>query len=490
MTAQIIIMAVCLLMSAYFSATETAFSTMSKTKLKTMIDKGNKRATLALKLSENYDRLISTILIGNNIVNILLSSIATVFVITLLLNARGEAFSDNYSTLISTAATTVVVLIFGEITPKSVAKNHPEGFALFASPFMQFFMWIMFPVVILFAGWTKLVNRIFRGDEDNKMSQEELLMLVEEVQEEGTIDDEEGDLLRNAINFPELKAEDILTHRVDLEGFEIGTPMEEVGKLFEESHFSRLLVYQDSIDNIVGVLHQKDVFTSKGLTDKPLDELISEPLFIHKTARIDELLRELQQIKSHMAVVLDEYGGTLGIVTMEDILEELVGDIWDEHDEVVEDYKEVAEDTFRVDCGGTLAEFCDFFDLEIESDNITINGWIMEELDKIPACGDRFSYENLDITVIETDFRRVSTIEVVRREPDEDDEEDTKKSKRDRDRDEDEDTKKSKRDRDRDEDEDKEKDSKKSKRDREDSDEDDEEDTASSKKKSRDRAGV
>jgi hypothetical protein len=192
---------------------------------------------------------------------------------------------------------------------------------------------------------------------------------------------------------------------------------------------------------------------------------------------------------------------------MEDILEELVGDIWDEHDEVVEDYKEVAEDTFRVDCGGTLAEFCDFFDLEIESDNITINGWIMEELDKIPACGDRFSYENLDITVIETDFRRVSTIEVVRREPDEDDEEDTKKSKRDRDRDEDEDTKKSKRDRDRDEDEDtkkskrdrdrdededkdREKDSKKSKRDREDSDEDDEEDTASSKKKSRDRAGV
>ena len=163
-------------------------------------------------------------------------------------------------------------------------------------------------------------------------------MLVEEVQEEGTIDNEEGDLLRNAINFPELKAEDVLTHRVDLEGFSIDTPMEEIGKLFEESQFSRLLVYQDNIDNIVGVLHQKDVFTSKGLTDKPLEDLISEPLFIHKTERIDDLLRELQTNKSHMAVVLDEYGGTLGIVTMEDILEELVGDIWDEHDEVVEDY--------------------------------------------------------------------------------------------------------------------------------------------------------
>ena len=263
-------------------------------------------------------------------------------------------------------------------------------------------------------------------------------MLVEEVQEEGTIDDEEGDLLRNAINFPELKAEDILTHRVDLEGFEVDTPMEEIGRIFEESRFSRLLVYQDSIDNIVGVVHSKDVFTAKGLTDKPLEELISEPLFIHKTERIDDLLRDLQTNKSHMAVVLDEYGGTLGIVTMEDILEELVGDIWDEHDEVVEDYKEIAENTFRVDCSGTLAEFCDFFDLEIDSDNITINGWIMEEMDKIPACGEKFSYENLDITVIETDFRRVATIEVVRHEIEDEDEEDTKRSKRDRDEDEDE----------------------------------------------------
>ena len=434
MTSQIIIMAVCLLMSAYFSATETAFSTASKTKLKTLVEKDNKRAALALKLSENYDKLISTILIGNNIVNILLSSIATVFVISLCLKWKDQAFSDNYSTLISTAATTVAVLMFGEITPKSVAKNAPEKFAMFAAPLMQFFMWILVPVSFLFSLWTKMIAKILRLDGDNKMSQEELLMLVEEVQEEGTIDDDEGDLLRNAINFPELKAEDILTHRVDLEAFEMGTPIEEIGRLFEESRFSRLLVYQDSIDNIVGVLHQKDVFTAKGLTDKPLEELISEPLFVHKTERIDDLLRELQKIKSHMAVVLDEYGGTLGIVTMEDILEELVGDIWDEHDEVVEDYKEISENTFRVDCGGTLADFCDFFDLEIESDNITINGWIMEEMDKIPSCGDKFSYENLDITVTETDFHRVSMIEVVRHEIDDEDEDD-KKSKRDKDKD-------------------------------------------------------
>ena len=432
---QIIIMAVCLLMSAYFSATETAFSTLSKTKLKTMIEKGNKRADLALKLSENYDRLLSTILIGNNLVNILLSSIATVFVITLCVNGKDQVFADNYGTLISTAVVTVVVLMFGEITPKSIAKNRPEGFAMFSAPLMQFLTWILIPFSAIFSLWTKLVAKIFRVKADNKMSQEELLMLVEEVQEEGSIDDEEGDLLRNAINFTEMKAEDILTHRVDLEGFDIETPMEEIGQLFEESRFSRLLVYEDSIDKIVGVVHSKDVFTVKGLTEKSLEEIITLPLYIHKGERIDDLLRDLQTNKAHMAVVLDEYGGTLGIVTMEDILEELVGDIWDEHDEVVEDYKEIAENTFRIDCGGSLADFMEFFDLEIESDSITINGWIMEVMDKIPACGDRFSFENLDVTVTETDFHRVSTIHVVRLELDEDEEEEIKKSKRDKDSD-------------------------------------------------------
>ena len=473
---QIIIMAVCLLMSAYFSATETAFSTLSKTKLKTMIEKGNKRASLALKLSEDYDRLLSTILIGNNLVNILLSSIATVFVITLCVKAKDQTFADSYSTLISTAAVTVIVLIFGEITPKSIAKNRPEGFAMFSAPLMQFFIWILIPFSFLFSLWTKLVAKIFRVKADSKMSQEELLMLVEEVQEEGTIDDEEGDLLRNAINFTEQKAEDILTHRVDLEGFDIETPMEEIGQLFEESRFSRLLVYEDSIDKIVGVLHSKDVFTAKGLTDKPLEELISPPLFIHKGERIDDLLRDLQTNKSHLAVVLDEYGGTLGIVTMEDILEELVGDIWDEHDEVVEDYKEIAENTFRIDCGGSLSDFIEFFDLEIESDSITINGWIMEVMDKIPACGDRFSFENLDVTVTETDFHRVSTIQVVRHEIEEEDE-DEKKSRKDRD---DDDDKPSRKDKDDDE--------KRSRKDRNDGDshdgdEDDVRDESDTKKK-------
>ncbi len=438
MEIRIIIMAACLLMSAYFSATETAFSTLNKTKLKTLAEKGNKRATRTLALAERYDRLISTILIGNNVVNILLSSIATVTVIELCTTWQSEDFAANYGTTIATAAATVVVLIFGEITPKSIAADFPEKFAMFATPLMRTLMFILTPISALFSLWKKLLAKIFRLKPDNKMSQEELLMLVEEVEEEGTIDEDEGDLLRNAITFTEQKVEDILTHRVDLEAFDKDTPMEDIARMFIESGYSRLLVYEESIDNIIGVVHQKDLFTVHGITDKPLDELITPPMFIHKTERIDALLRELQTNKSHMAVVLDEYGGTLGIVTMEDILEELVGDIWDEHDEVVEDYKEIAENTFRVDCSESLDDFREFFALEIESDSITINGWIMEALDKIPACGDKFSYQNLDITVTETDYHRVSTITVVRHEieaGDEDDRDSDRKSRRDKDHD-------------------------------------------------------
>lgn len=413
-------MAVCLLMSAYFSATETAFSTLSKTKLKTMAEKGDKRAARTLDVAEKYDRLISTILIGNNVVNIMLSSLATVTVISLCIKFKDQPFADNYGTAIATAATTILVLIFGEITPKSIANDFPEKFAIFSTPLIRGIIFILTPFTFLFSLWKKLISKIFRLKPDNKISQEELLMLVEEVEEDGTIDEEEGDLLRNAITFTELKAEDVLTHRVDLEAFEKNTPMEEVAEMFIESQFSRLLVYEESIDHIIGVVHQKDLFTVHGITDKPLDELITAPMFIHKTERIDDLLRDLQMSKSHMAVVLDEYGGTLGIVTMEDILEELVGEIWDEHDEVVEGYKEIAENTFRVDCGESLEDFRQFFDVDIESDSVTVNGWIMEELDKIPACGDKFSYENLDVTITETDFRRVSTIEVVRHEKPED----------------------------------------------------------------------
>ena len=413
MTVQIIIMAVCLLMSAYFSATETAFSTASKTKLKTLVEKDNKRAALALKLSENYDKLISTILIGNNLVNILLSSLATLVAVDVCTKLKSAEFAAAYSTLFSTAITTVVVLMFGEITPKSVAKNRPENFAMFSAPLMQFFIWILFPLGILFSGWTKLVAKIFRLDSDSKMSQEELLMLVEEVQEEGTIDDEEGDLLRNSITFTDQKVEDILTHRVDLEAFEMNTPIEEIGRLFEESRYSRLLVYEDTIDKIVGVVHQKDIFTTSGLTDRPLSELLTEPLYIHRTESIDDLLRTMQQNKAHMAVVLDEYGGTLGIVTMEDILEELVGEIWDEHDEVVEDIRFDGSDTWTVSGSADLYRLLDKLDIDEDAvESASVTGWVMEELGKVPVQGDSFVSDDWKITVTVTDERRVQEIRV------------------------------------------------------------------------------
>ncbi len=423
MLIKIIIMVICLLMSAYFSATETAFSTLSKTKLKTLADKGSKRASHTLAIAEDYDRLISSILIGNNVVNILLSSLATVTVIELCTVYRDAVFAEHYGTTIATAAATIVVLIFGEITPKSIASDFPEKFAMFATPLIRFLIVILTPISAIFTLWKKLIAKIFRIKPDNKMSQEELLMLVEEVEEDGTIDEEEGDLLRNAITFTEQMAEDVLTHRVDLEAFDKDTPMEEIAEKFVTSRYSRLLVYDESIDNIIGVVHQKDIFTAQGITDKPLEELLTKPLFVHKTERIDDLLRELQVNKSHLAVVLDEYGGTLGIVTMEDILEELVGDIWDEHDEVVEDYRKVSDNTFRVDCSESLDKFSEFFDLNLDSESVTVNGWIMEQMDKIPACGDKFTYEHLDITVIETDLHRVSTIEVLRHEKATDDEE-------------------------------------------------------------------
>lgn len=413
MATYIIIMAVCLILSAYFSATETAFSTMNKTRMKTLVEKGNKRAELSLNLVERYDRLLSTILIGNNIVNILLSSIATVFFIDLL---KGD--TETASTL-STIVITLLVLTFGEITPKNLAKDFPEKFAMFSAPIIQFLIWVFMPLSAIFSAWKKLLNKIFKSEKDEKMSQEELLMFVEEVEQDGSIDNEEGDLLRNAIEFTEQKAEDILTHRVDLVGIPKDATKEEAARVFSESKFSRLLVYEESIDNIVGILHQKNFYTAKGISERSIEELMTPPIFIHQTITINDLLKQLQNEKSHIAVVLDEYGGTLGIVTMEDILEELVGDIWDEHDEVVETFKDVDETTCHVDCSVNLSDFFDRFEITEESEHTTLGGWVVEKLDKLPEVGDEFTYENLKVTVTEIDSHRVAFVDVVKLDPDE-----------------------------------------------------------------------
>jgi CBS domain containing-hemolysin-like protein len=408
MTAKIIVMVICLLLSAYFSATETAFSSINKTRLKTIAEKGNKRATLTLKLSDSYDKLISTILIGNNIVNIAIASVGTMLFI--------EICGGDIGATVSTAVVTVAVLIFGEITPKSIAKDSPEKFAMFASPSIRMLIWLLTPLCAIFSLWKKLVSKIFKSEDDDKMSQEELLMIVEEAEQEGGIDTDEGDLLRNAIEFTEIRAEDILTHRVDLEAVSNDAPKEEIAQRFSDTRFSRLLVYEENIDNIVGVIHLKDFYKDNGILKDDISTIMSPPLFIHKFEKIDDLLKQLQQAKSHIAVVVDEYGGTLGIVTMEDILEELVGDIWDEHDEVIERFNEISENTYLVDCTTNFEEFCDFFELESDSESISLGGFIMEHLGRIPETNDKFSFEHLDFIIEETDSRRVISTKVIRHE--------------------------------------------------------------------------
>ena len=342
-------MVICIILSGYFSATETAFSSLNKTRIKYMAEKGSKRAKRTLQLAENYDKLIATILIGNNIVNITTASIGTLLFVALMGQELGAT--------VSTVVVTIVVLIFGEITPKSIAKDYPERFAMFSAPMIGALLWLFTPLNFLFSLWKKLVALLFHSDEEDKMSQEELLLLLEEVEQEGAIDKSEGTLLRNAVEFGDLEVQSILTHRVDLEAVEVNATKEEIAAKFTETRFSRLLVYEETIDKIVGVLHLKDFYDGMGINPKPLREIMTPPLFIHQTEKVDDLLQLLKSSKSHIAVVIDEYGGTLGIVTMEDILEELVGEIWDEHDEVEEPFRQLSENTYLVDCTVTLDDF-------------------------------------------------------------------------------------------------------------------------------------
>ena len=399
-------MAVCLLLSAYFSATETAFSSASTTRLKTLAEKGNANAALACRLLEQYDRLLSTILIGNNIVNIATASIGTV----LFVHHYGDAGAT-----ISTVVVTVVVLIFGEISPKSIAKDCAERFAMFSAPILRVLIWVLLPLNLLFSLWKKLLAKAFRLNGESKMSQEELLMLVDEVQQGGSIDKSEGELLRNAIEFSEQQAKDILIHRVALAALPVAASREEAAALFTNTKYSRLLVYQDSIDHILGTIHRKDFYVGCGVTDKPIAELLSPTIFVPENEPISLLLKKMQQGKTHVAVVVDEYGGTCGIVTMEDILEELVGEIWDEHEQEEVPIRETAEHTYLVDAGMDFDDFADFFYLKTDSEMVSVSGWVMERCGGVPESGDRFTYDDLDVLVVKVDHHRIEELRVTQR---------------------------------------------------------------------------
>ena len=401
-------MAACLILSAYFSATETAFSSANSTRLKTLAEKGSKKAKLACELLEHYDKLLSTILIGNNIVNILMASIGTV----LFVRHYGDAGAT-----ISTIVVTVVVLVFGEISPKSVAKDCAERFAMFSAPILQVFLFVLTPLNFLFSLWKKLLAKVFHLNGESKMSQEELLMLVDEVQQDGSIDKNEGELLKNAIDFSEQQAQDILIHRVDLAALPITASKEEVAALFTETKYSRLLIYQDSIDHILGTVHQKDFYVGCGITEKPLEEIIVPPLFVLENEPISRLLKTLQKAKTHVAVVVDEYGGTCGIVTMEDILEELVGEIWDEHDEIEVFIRKTGANTFLVDSSMDFDEFAAYFQLKTDSEMTSVSGWVMEQFGRVPESGERITAGPLDVLVTKVDNHRIEEIQITQHAP-------------------------------------------------------------------------
>lgn len=401
----LIIIIGCIIMSAYFSATETAFSSLNRIRIKNMAEKGNKRAGLVLKLSENYDGLLSTILIGNNIVNIASASLATVIFVKLLGDEAGAS--------ISTVVTTIVVLIFGEVSPKSIAKESPEQFAMFSAPFLNAFMVLLTPANYLFKQWKKLLSVLIRTSGDSGITEEELLAIVEEAKQEGGIDEQEGSLIKSAIEFTELEAMDIATPRVDVTGIPVDADKEEIAAVFGETGYSRLPVYKDKIDDIIGIIYQKDFYNQVYRGVCSVEAIVRPALYVAKSKKINVLLKELQKNKMHIAVVIDEFGGTMGIVTLEDILEELVGEIWDEHDVVVQEIEKISDQEYLVLGNTSVEKLFEELGGEEEFESFTVSGWVMELAERIPEEGDVLYYENMTITVMKMKDRRVEQVRIV-----------------------------------------------------------------------------
>ncbi len=419
MTSYIIIIAVCIILSAYFSATETAFSTFNRIRVKNLAEKGNKKAITAMKLSDNYDTLISTILIGNNIVNILASAMATLLFVELL-------GSQDLGATVSTVVLTIVILVFGEISPKSMAKNSPDKFVLFSAPIIRIIYLILYPFNFVFEKWQKLLARIFKNEDDKGNTEEELISIIEEAEEDGNIDEEESSLIKSAIEFGDLEVGDIFTPRIDITALPIDADKETVTRVFTESGYSRIPVYERDLDNVVGILYYKDFYSLCVDKSVEIKEILKPALFAAKSQNVNDLMKELQEKQLHMAVVTDEYGSTAGLITLEDILEEIVGDIWDEHDEIIEEIKEIGDGEYEVSGMASIEKLYDELDMpaDEETDATTVNGWATDILERIPEEGDEFEHRGLKVKVLKMDARRIETLLVIDARPaDEDDEE-------------------------------------------------------------------
>ena len=405
-TGSLLIIIICLVLSAYFSATETAFASLNRIRIRNMADKGNGKAALVLRLLDRYNEVLSTILIGNNLVNIAATSLATVIFVQQL----GEDMGSGAATLV----TTLVLLIFGEISPKTLATELPERFACVSAPFLRFFMQILTPVNFLFGLWKRFLGKVFRNKEDRTITEEELLTYVEEAESGGGLDEQESDLIRNSIEFSEQEVQDVLTPRVDIVGIRDTDSKEEIADLFAATGYSRLPVWHEDVDHITGIIYLKDFYNKVWRSDLEPKDIVRPVLFVIPQKKIDEVLKELQLKKLHMAVVLDEYGGTLGIVTMEDILEELVGEIWDEHDEVVHEIVKISDTEYLVRGSANLEDLFDELDIRQneEVDAPSVSGWVMDMAGAVPKEKDVFRQDGLRITVLDMDGRRVDRVRI------------------------------------------------------------------------------
>ncbi len=393
------------LSSAFCSASETAFSCTNKIRIKNLANNDNAQAKKVLKLLEKYDEMITTILIFNNIVNIASATIATLL------------FTSVYGDLgatISTVVMTVVILIFGEITPKSLAKESPEKFAMWSSDMVSFLIVVFKPISLLFSGWRWMIIKVLKIQNTDSVTQDELLTMVEEAENDGDLESHESDLICAAIEFNDLDVKDILTPRVDLVAIDVKTELEDIEKAFRLHSYSRLPVYENTIDNIVGFIHEKDFYYLYYKDKGPIKSIIKNCIYTGTHVKISSILKQLQGGKTHMAVVLDEYGGTAGIITLEDILEELVGDIWDEHDIVKEYYKQVSDNEFLVEGDTELDDMFDRFNVKYDDfDFITVSGWVMHEFECIPKVGESFVFNNLYVEVTKVTSRKVLEVRVV-----------------------------------------------------------------------------
>ena len=391
------------LSSTFFSATETAFSSANKIKLKNLAADDNKRAAYALRLCEDFDKLITAVLVGNTISNITMTTVATVYGIM--------TWGAKVGPTIATVMVTFLVLVFGEISPKILAREYAEETALALTPFVRALIFILTPLTFIFNGLKIFLKKVFGKKDGPEFSEDELLTIVEEAEAGGAIGEEQSELIANAIEFNDIEAIDILTPRVDIVAVERGTPVSEIKKVFKESGLSRLPVYEDDLDDIIGVINQKDLYNNNVKTIKDTEKIIKPVAYVAETLKAAVLLKKMQAKRTHIAIVVAEYGGTTGLVTLEDIIEEIVGDIYDEHDTVTSrDVRPAGDDVYMVAGGANLEDFFEMFDEEIEADATTINGWVMIELDRLPKVGDEFDYESkhklFHVKVTKADARR------------------------------------------------------------------------------------